>query len=40
MIVSDGNVPRGQWPLDRVIDVKVGRDGQVRSCVIPNRETS
>lgn len=34
VLVAEANTPRGQWPLGRVIDVKVGRDGHVRSCVI------
>ena len=37
VLVSDGNVTKGQWPLGRVIDVKVGRDGHVRSGVIKTR---
>ena len=37
VLVSDGNVTRGQWPLGRVIDVKVCGDGHVRSCVIKTR---
>ena len=35
--IADENIPRGQWPLGKVISVKVGRDGHVRSCVIKTR---
>jgi transposase InsO family protein len=34
VLVADENIPRGQWPLGRVIEVNVGRDGHVRSCVV------
>ena len=37
VLVAMLNIPRGQWPLGRVIDVNVGRDGHVRSCVIRMR---
>ena len=37
VLVAEVNIPRGQWPLGRVIDVNVGRDGHVRSCVIRMR---
>ncbi len=32
VLVSDESVPRGQWPLGRIIKVSKGRDGLVRSC--------
>ena len=34
VLVADENIPRGQWPLGKVISVKIGQDGCVRSCVI------
>jgi len=34
VLVATENVPRGQWPLARVSDVNVGRDGLIRSCVV------
>ena len=34
VLVATENVPRGQWPLARVSDVNVGRDGFIRSCVV------
>ena len=37
VLVSDDNIPRGQWSLGRVIDVKMGRDGHLHSCVIKSR---
>ena len=37
VLVADVNISRGQWPLGKVISVKVGRDGHVRSCVIKTR---
>ena len=37
VLEAQENVPRGQWPLARVVDVNVGRDGLVRSCVIKTR---
>ena len=37
VLVADENIPRGQWPLGKVISVKVGRDGHVHSCVIKTR---
>ena len=37
MLVAESNIPRGQWPLGRIVDINVGRDGDVRSCVIRTR---
>lgn len=34
VLVVTENTPRGQWPLARVVEVKHGRDGLVRSCVV------
>lgn len=34
VLVAEENLPRGRWPLGRIADVKIGRDGHVRSCVI------
>ena len=39
VLVATDNVPRGQWPLARVVDVKVGRDGLIRSCVVRTQFT-
>ena len=40
VLVVDEKVPRGQWPLGRIIDVIEGRDGLVRSCMVKFRNTS
>ena len=37
VIVSDDSVPRGQWPLGRVLDVVRSRDGLIRSCVVKTK---
>ena len=37
VLVAESNIPRGQWPLGRIVDINVGRDGHVRSCVIRTR---
>ena len=37
VLVAESNIPRGQWPLGRIVDTNVGRDGHVRSCVIRAR---
>ena len=37
VLVADENISRGQWPLGKVISVKVGWNGHVRSCVIKTR---
>ena len=39
VLVAEQNIPRGQWPLSRVIEVNVGRDGHVRSCLIKMRKS-
>ena len=33
----DQNVPRGQWHLDRVVEVSPGQDGQVRVFQVSTR---
>ena len=40
VLVVDEKVPRGQWPLGRIIDVIEGRDGLVRSCMVKFRKTT
>ena len=37
ILLMDGNSPRGQWPLGRVLEVTQGRDGLVRSCKVETR---
>ena len=37
VLVAEANIPRGQWPLGRVVDINMGRDGHVRSRVIRMR---
>ena len=37
VLVSDDSVPRGQWPLGRVVHVKEGADGLVRSVEVSTR---
>ncbi|XP_060555752.1 uncharacterized protein LOC132716484 [Ruditapes philippinarum] len=34
VLVAQENIPRGQWPLGRVVSINVGRDGHTRSCVV------
>ena len=34
VLVVDGNVPRGKWPLARVVQVHRGKDGYVRSAEV------
>ncbi|XP_060580217.1 uncharacterized protein LOC132737005 [Ruditapes philippinarum] len=34
VLVAQENIPRGQWPLGRVVTINVGRDGHTRSCVV------
>ena len=37
VLVVDDSVPRGQWPLGRVVRVKEGADGLVRSVEVNTR---
>lgn len=37
VLVAQENLPRGQWPLGRVVRINTGRDGLVRSCVVKTR---
>ena len=37
VLVVDSGVPRGQWPLGRVVGVKPGADGLVRSVEVRTR---
>ena len=39
VLIMDENVPRGAWPLGRVVDVNVGRDGLVRSVRLRTKTT-
>lgn len=39
VLVADGNVKRGDWPLGRVMQVFQGRDGHVRSAEIKTKST-
>lgn len=39
VLVATENTPRGQWPLARVVEVNVGRDGLVRSCLVRTHNT-
>ena len=34
VIVEDLKLPRGQWPLGKVLEVTPGRDGLVRSAMV------
>ena len=38
VLVVDERVPRGQWPLDRIIGVHTGRDSLVRSAKIATKK--
>lgn len=37
VLVVDEKTERGMWPIGRILDVSVGRDGHVRSCVVRSR---
>ena len=37
VLLVDNGIPRGQWPLGRVVDVKPGADGLVRSVEVRTR---
>lgn len=39
VLIAQENVPRGQWPLGRVREVNVGRDGLTRSCLIKTQNS-
>ena len=39
VLILDENTPRNLWPLARVVDVSVGRDGLVRSARLKTRAT-
>ena len=39
VLIADENVPRGKWPLGRVIDVFHGNDGYVRSARVQTSST-
>lgn len=34
VLVMDVNLPRNEWPLGRIVSVKLGRDNLVRSCSV------
>lgn len=40
VLVSDDDIPRGQWPLGRVTEVFKGRDGLVRKCLVRSRNSN
>ena len=39
VLLTDQNFPRGQWPLARIVEVKKGKDGLVRSAKIRTSST-
>ena len=39
VLLAHEKVSRGQWPLGVVEDVKTGRDGHVRSCVVKTKDS-
>ena len=39
VLVMDQSLPRNEWPLGRVVEVKNGRDNKVRSCKIRIQKT-
>ena len=39
VLVSDVETPRSLWPLARVVEVKMGRDGLVRSVLVKTRQS-
>ena len=40
VLIVKENSPRGQWPLGKVTEVKVGRDNLVRSAVVKYKSKS
>ena len=39
VLLAHEKVSRGQWPLGVMEDVKTGRDGHVRSCVVKTKDS-
>ncbi|KAK3091116.1 hypothetical protein FSP39_017229 [Pinctada imbricata] len=39
VLVVHENLPRGQWPLGHILDVALGRDGLVPSCLVKFRNS-
>ena len=37
VLVMDESMPRGLWPLARVVEPKIGRDGLVRSVLLQTK---
>ena len=40
VLAVDQNVPRGEWPLGKVIEVNCGRDGLVRSARVKTKRST
>ena len=40
VLVADEATPRNRWPLGRVTEVAVGRDGHVRSAIVKTQQTT
>ena len=38
-LISDQNTPRGKWQLAKVIEIKPGRDGLVRSAKLRSQKS-
>lgn len=39
VLIADDRVPRGQWPMGRILEVTTGRDGLARSCVVRTKDS-
>ena len=39
VLIADDNIPRGKWPLGRVLKVFPGRDGRVRTAEVKAKDT-
>ncbi|MEL7342708.1 MAG: hypothetical protein AAGM67_19645, partial [Bacteroidota bacterium] len=39
VLVTDETMPRGSWPLGRILEVKAGRDGLVRTVIVKTMKT-
>ena len=40
VLVVEQNIPRGEWPLDKIVDVNCGRDGHVHSAKVKSMKST
>uniref|UniRef100_A0A1B0CRK0 Integrase catalytic domain-containing protein n=1 Tax=Lutzomyia longipalpis TaxID=7200 RepID=A0A1B0CRK0_LUTLO len=38
VVICDGQLPRNKWPMGRVVEVFVGKDGKIRSAAVQTKE--